>query len=249
MPTQTVSTFNGLTQAAGAAFSLILTTNTLPTITRISGYCNGVVNTQYFLQLFNTSVAPANASVPLYEQQILGGDGFTFHTLGLDTSKLSNGTLIPANGLILCLSTTEGVLTLGTGAVTMNVEVELDATQDVFPLNQVSVGNTSSDVGSLLVVADPSTNRLVSFNVTNGHNATQYLQLFGKVPAAGDVPVQEWQLKHNTSLKQFMGGGYAVLDGDANYVIHTGIYLYASSTAGKYTATGFLDWFIQAFYI
>ena len=248
MPTQTISTFNGLTQAPGAAFSLILTTNSLPTITRISGYCNGTVNTQYFLQLFNASAPPANASVPLYEQQILGGDGFTFHTLGLDTSKLSNGTLIPANGLILCLSTTEGVLTLGTGAVTMNVEVELDATQDVFPLNQVSVGDTTTNVGSLLVKADPSTSKLVSFNATNNNGGTQYLQLFGAVPAAGASPVQEWTVATTATLKQFFGGGMFVLDGDASYVIHTGIYLYVSSTAGTYTAVA-NGWTIQAFYI
>lgn len=248
MPTQTISTFNGLTQAAGVAYSLILTNNTLPTITRISGYCNGVANTQYFLQLFNAAAPPANASVPLYEQQVLGGDGFAFQTLGLDTSKLSNGTLIPANGLILCLSSTEGVLTLGTGSVTMNVEVELDATQDIFPLNQVSAGDTVTNVGSLAVVADPSTNRLVSFNVQNNNGATQYLQLFGKAPVAGATPVQEWTVNATKVLKQFMGGGYAVLDGDANYVIHTGIYLYVSSTAGTYTAV-VNGWTIQAFYI
>jgi len=252
MSTQTVSTLNGVTQTAGASASLIISANALPNLLAITGYCNGTTNAQYFLQLFNQATVPADTAVPLYSWQVLGTDGFLFNFRpdGLDTSKLKDGILNPASGLILCLSTTEGTLTIGTGNITMDVQVDLDSPQGIIPIPQTFVGDTTTAVASLTVAADPSQNKLVSYNVKNSTGADGYLMLFAySNPSTGAVPLQQWKITNGTRDQRVFGGGFFLSQiKPTDRVVHTGIYLYGSSTTQTFTATA-ANWNMQASYI
>lgn len=246
-----VSTFNGRTQTAGVATSLIICTQGLPVVQSIKGYCNGTANTQYFLQFFRQSTVPTDTSVPLLSLQVLGVDGFIFNDkpTGWDSQQLrsSVGLTTNNNGLIVCLSTTEATLTLATGGVTMDIAVEVD-TGELPILGQTSVGDTTTAVASLLVAADPSQNKIMSFNVTNNTGGVAYLMLFGLVPSTGMTPVQQWKFTSGQNLKMPFGSGFFILDGDSNYAIHTGIYLYGSSTTQIFTASA-ANWTMQANYL
>jgi len=252
MPVKTISTFNGVTQAAGAATNLIISTNSLPVIRAIYGYCNGTANAQYFLHFFNSTTIPANGTVPLRSLQVLGGDGFgpyNYVEAGLDPAQWdTGGALVTSSGLIVCLSSTEATLTIGTGGVTMDIEVDID-TEDLPLLGQTAVGDLTTPVATFqTVVADPSTSLLTSFNCKNLTAGTRYLMLFGKSPVNGDAPVQEWTVLAGVRFIQSFGRGWAILQGGSDYVIHTGIYL-AWSTQAQTLSIGVNAGTVQANYL
>jgi len=261
MPTKTISTFNGATQGVGAGASLIIGLQGLPLIQSIKGYCNGTQNTQYFIQIhqlaaIGVATLPSNGAVPLWCQQVLGGDGFVFNDrpLGTSTSQLATTSAVtttgldPAYGLVLILSTTEATLTIGTGGVTMDAIVDIDS-GDLPILGEKSV--IGSNVNSLIVVADPTTKKLTRVIADNNTGATGYLMLFGKVPTAGDKPVlPAWKVLDATELTlNFGAGGYRVAQvTNSPYAINTGIYLYTSTTGDIYTASA-ASWVLEGFYI
>jgi len=208
MPKKTISTFNGLTQTAGVAHSLIVVPAqpggsgqisipvdqiltianvpamaTMPTVTSFRGFINGDVtpgNAQYFLQFFNQATVPANGAVPLASFLVTSTNGFAFaasdiSTSGLEAWLLAN-TPVQA-GLIVCLSTTEATLTISTGAVTMDLSVDIDSSElPVFGLTKF--GPTTAALWTIWTAANQAAgtyNTLVSLEVTDLYGEDEWL--------------------------------------------------------------------------
>lgn len=228
MPKQTISTFNGLTQTPGAGFSLIISTNSLSTIQSIYGYINGNATpgaAQYWLQLFNQATVPSNATVPLASLQVLSSDGFQFDWTewGLQTENLTK--LITTSGWIICLSTTEATLTLGTGNVTMDCSVDIDA--GIIPIfNAVSTGRIAGNC-SVWTEADGAVNNhlLLSAFIENGEATARYVGVFlddgtglnGNTSVfAGNIPIFVLPASQNITLN--FGRGINPSGCDRTYV-------------------------------
>lgn len=242
MPTKLISTFNGQTQAAGAGTSLIIASSSLPTVQEIWGYCNGSAGTQYFLQIFNAATVPSNTSVPLVSLMVTGGNGFgpfEYTKQGWTPELLTEtNNLVASSGLIICLSTTESTLTIGTGNVTMDCMVKIDSgDMPIAKLGETKV-TTALSSGVQVVKADPSQNKLIKFTAVNNDGVKQFIALYGANPntttfgtsagtggsSANFVPQQVFEFP-TTGVTAQCGFGWFVNQLDSSYTLHTGLYL------------------------
>lgn len=204
-------------------------------IVAIEGYCNGAAGTQYWLQILNG--APG-ATVPMYSVQVLGGQGFSFiYPLGLDTATMQDGGGASLGENVykpyLAISSTDGLYT--SVAATTNVRVDIEM-QFQMPLGLITANGNNT--GSLTVFADPNaTNKLCAFSVVNNTGAVGYLMLFAYAnPVNGATPLQQWPVQNGgTFATTFGNAGVRFQQGKADYSIHTGCYLVASSTTQTLT--------------
>lgn len=216
----------------------------------IDGYCNGTANTQYFLQIFNSATVPANASVPLRSLQVLGGDGFKFSyaDIGLQTSQL--GATPSTGNLVVVLSTTDATLTIGTGGVTADINVDVEEYEMQNQGTITTVGDTSTAVASLAVLADSTSNNkfLTYILATNSTGHTSYLMLFcATAPTTGAYPAYSWTVANNATLRLNFGQGLQLNTQTSSGTLDNGFYLYASSTTPSFTADT-ANWTILAKY-
>ena len=217
MPKKTISTFNGLTQTAGVAHSLIVVPAqpggsgqisipsgstianvpamaTMPTVTSFRGFINGDAtpgNVQYFLQFFNQATVPANSTVPLASFLVTSTNGFAFAASDISTSGLEVWLLnnVPVQtGLIVCLSTTEATLTISTGAVTMDLSVDIDSSElPIFGLTKVGpMTGAAFTCWTAVQQAAGTYNTLVSLEATELLGADRWLY-FVDVAGLADI--------------------------------------------------------------
>lgn len=214
----------------------------LPNIYRIEGYCNGTVNTQYFLQLHNLAfgslVSGVSGSVPIRSWQILGQDGFTFSFADecLSTSTLPTMLNSTNPNLIVVLSSTDATYT--TPGITADINVDLEE------YNEEIAGTTSqsnyaiSPVGnlSLVLVADTlnNTNKLVFLDITETGGVASWIMLFASSTNL-TTPVRSIPLPANANVKLHFGDSDNLTQQDANGTNHYGIIISISTTGNTLT--------------
>ena len=238
---------------AVAATSLVVAANNeAPTILNIDGYCNGTANTQYWLQLFASATVPNNGTVPLRSLQVLGVDGFTFNKMdvGLAVANLgaagSNG--VNQGNLIVVLSTTDATLTIGSGNVTADINVDVEEYElEVQGLIVVTANNT----GAAAIAADPQNPpvALYALQVTDLSGIASYIQLATYI---GQVtPTMQWPLAANATVLLKFGATARALSNvsvtpPAAQVTHTGLYVsvsVASGVVGNSGLANFTAWY------
>lgn len=234
MPKLTVSTFNGLTQAAGVSTNLIISTSSLPVIQNVFGYVNGNATpgaTQYWLHLFNQATVPANGTVPLMSLQVLSSDGFYFDwtDLGLQTGNLTN--LPGTGGWVLCLSSTEATLTIGTGAITMDCSVVYDSSVIPIP-GLLKYGPSSTPTATIWTTAQGAAgtfSTLFSLRIQERVGADHYVYIFTDVTVQNHAIANGWQpikLLANTTLELSFSRGFNPRGLNRSYVLSKGCYVY-----------------------
>lgn len=258
MQTKTISTMQPLTgQTSGAAISLVVVDNntSIPCIQRIDGYMNGASNTQYWLHFFAANTAPANTTVPLFELQVVGQNGFSWdfgNDGGLDFKKMLDLPAGTAN-LIVCVSTTSGTFTAATSQ-TMDIAVTIDEPFLPVLAAWTVAGDLTTGVQALTVWADGAYHQLYEIQVKHNSGGTaKYLQLFTVSPVANAIPLWCSPVvagSGGTALFNFGAAGFRPITQDVNSnTIHNGCYLAVSSTANIYTAVGGTPWNIRAKYV
>lgn len=262
MNTTTVSTFKPLPgQTAGAAISLVLNNEgKQPVIYEVRGYMNGVTNTQYWLQFFAGTVAPTGGTKPLWEEQVLGLDGFGFDysQKGLDFLNISpTGTAgQTAGSLICCVSTSSGTFTAAT-TQTMDLEVVMEADGSTRVFGQSIAGDLTTAVQTLQVWTNASgPKHLYRIDATSsyGGGTTTYLQLHTvDAPSAGAVPLMYWSVADTATIKELFGDNglvpfTQVPVAGAAATFNQGCSLFVSTTANTYTAAAGTPYTIRAFF-
>lgn len=234
MMTRTISVI------AGTSVTLA-TGGVCPNMLCLEGYCNGVANTQYFLQLHK--IAPANlvsgATVPLRSFQVLGANGFTFdkEQTGLQLANLVNPASQSATGYYMVLSSTDAVYT--TPGITCDINVEIEEFE--LELTDTSTNTGNSAAGIYAVFADPNVSkRLVKLTVLDTSGVASFVQVFAKSPVASQVPIQQWPLAANATLVLNFGSvGESGFDSqDTDGTNHSGCYIGLSQTTGSFDAAG-----------
>jgi hypothetical protein len=180
---------DGATRTPQPAASLLLAIPGVGVnILNISGYCYGTADTNYYLMFFNGITVPANGAQPVFKQQITGTDGFIFNYMprGLWAPNLN----LPSAplGLIAALSTTAETLTIATGGVNMDLDVEIEE-QNVDQPGTTTAGDLTTAVASLQVWTEAAgigtanlggEKNLLKVDVINKSGSDQYLQLFAQ---------------------------------------------------------------------
>lgn len=177
-----------------------------------------------FAPSYGVSV-PANGAVPLKSWPAAQD--------APDYKEFKNGELSLANGLYVCISTTEATLTLGTGSN---------------KFSSLSVELTEADLLALaLGVQDSSTNvriwtsgarkKLVRVWASNSEAVTLYLMLFAHDAADGDRPLEAWRLAANDEIDLRFGEGRQVGSIAANGTEQSECWLKLSTTPDVLTET------------
>jgi len=261
MQTQVISTMQPLAgQVAGAANKLLVANdNSIVRMARIDGYMNGVANTQYWLQFFCSTAVPADTTVPLFELQVVGVNGFSWDFAnqgGLDFRRLQELPDVGKNqNLIIAVSSTSGVLTAS--AATMNCEVTIE---DPFTQStgEVDAGDLVTAVKSLNVWADHNndgtneTRRLMSGRIKNniGTAATLYAMLFAHIPVANEVPLAMWAVADGTiKFINFGVDGRRLFSVGSDGTVHDGCTIAMSTDPTKFVAIAGNSVNIRAKYI
>lgn len=145
---------------------------------------------------------PAEASVPIKSWPAYAGV--------LDYKEFKAGELNLANGLYLCISTTEATKTLGTGNNKFAMlQVELVG-RDLW---ESATAAEAANATSLQVWAEAATPRkLIRFKAKNKDLSARWLMLFAAdSPSVGDVPVAVWPIGTlNSTIEGRFGSGRAV---------------------------------------
>lgn len=230
----------------------------------IEGEVNSTTGLVYYIQLLNNNTPASGITVPMYSRlavtatAVSGNNGFSFvyRPEGLDTARLTNpngGTFATAgennSPVYVAISSTDNVYT--SVAASTQVAVNFDA-PGLENINQTVTGDLTTGVDYLVVYADPNpANRLTKVQAKHPIPA-RFLMGFGYAnPALGAEPLFVLSLPNANQLYTFdFGlGGLMTMQGDSTYIIHTGCYLYGSSTATSFTATTGNHWNIKAFNI
>jgi len=221
-------------------------------IRNIEGEVNSTTGTSYYIQLHG-SIPATGVTVPLYSRLCVtslspsGVNGFSFtYPEGLSTAAMSYPEAAATGGLnslpvYVAISSTDNVYT----AVAANTQVSVDFEAQVDALaNTIITGDTTTGVDNLTVFTDPNaTKRLVQAEVTNNTGAVGYLMLFAQAnPANGTLPLQQWKIANGATLKLGFAGGIPVQSMDATLALHTGCYLFGSSTTQTLTKTVATGW-------
>lgn len=251
---KTISTMKPLVgQTAGAATVLVINNEGyLPNLLRLEGFCNGTANTQYFLQFFAATAAPAANTKPIHEVMMLGVNGFTYNYQpdGLDLARTTTPASATGN-LIAVVSTVSGSYTASAITFTLEATVEI---ANIAVTGLSVAGDLTTAVQTLQVWADASGPKTL-FEIraqNNSGTATQYLMLFSKdTPVTGDIPLEFWTFTDTQSrMLHFGANGYSPMTQTAAVppVVQDACQLFVSSTAGTYTAASGTPWTIRATY-
>lgn len=220
--TKSIST-NATLDASGALMTPQAATSLLiapagggANILSISGYCYGTAATNYYLMFFNGVTVPADGTQPIFKQQLLGADGFIFSYMprGLWAANLTN----PPNdgGLIAALSTSSETLTIATGALVMDLDVEIEE-QNVDQAGTTTAGDLTTAVASLQVWAEADgvgtanlggEKNLLKVQVINKSGSDQYLQLFAQNDPATNSATLGEKISIPPSGNGTVGGAY-----------------------------------------
>lgn len=243
-------------QVAGDAISLVLN-NTARTLVlyNVRGFMNGVAGTLYYLQFFAATVAPAANTKPLWQEQIIGvnGFGFDYSQKGLDFGRIGGNSAGTGN-LICCVSTTSGVFT---AATTQSASIEVEFESEGYDIAGKSVaGDLTTAVQKITVWNNASGPKfLFRVDATNnvGDASIQYLMLFTtNIPVNGATPYAQWQCADGASLKRAFGDNgvspFTSVLTNGGSTIQQACVLAVSTTAGFYTAAAGSPWTIRGIY-
>jgi hypothetical protein len=230
-------------------------------ILAIEGEVNSTTGTAYYLQLLGTLTPATGVTVPLWSRLVVaaatgsGNNGFSFEYMrgGLDTATMNfpeAATVGGSNALpvVVAISSTDNVYT----AVAANTQVAVTVEDAYLEIaTQTVTGDLTTGVDSLAVYTDPNpTKRLVQFQAVNGTGAVGYVMLFAVAnPANGDLPIQQWKVGIGVTLTERFGAGWPVQASDTAYALHTGCYLFGSSTTQVLTKTVATAWNLKAWNI
>lgn len=191
--------------------------------------------------------APANGAVPIKSWAVPAGATNNY-------KEFKRGELECANGIFVCVSTTQATLTLGTGSNKFDeVAAEL-ISADVVGTEVNSQAQASQTVWAQAAGAT-NNHRLVRAVCTNLDAAVRYVQLFTtegvNLISGTSAPIMAWRLAAtgdsgglDTALLSFGGVGNANLQGIdfaldmGNGTIQHGCTLILSTTKPVYTAPG-----------
>lgn len=231
--------------------------NMQPNLEKIEGYYSGA--TQAWLQFHDSLGAPVNTTVPLYEISlgVIAPNGY-FWQYANDMLRVYNGGVSAAgpfltSGLILCLSSTSGTLTLMTGTNKSTFFVSVEETDNPSLDGATIVGDRTTAVKNRVIWADGASHNLQAINISSANVAATYLQLFTTgAPTALQVPQYQWQVPASAALFDLNFGDGLIPDTQDNSTtpatIHNGCYLAGSSTSGTFTALAANDFTLQAYY-
>jgi hypothetical protein len=223
----------------------------LPIICKqIEGYFQGGAGA--YLQVFDLCTTPSAGAVPKWQMPLNATAQFQ-QTMQVDE-------LVLGEGLFVGVSSTDGTWTAS--ASTMNVTVW---TNDPVVSTNV-VGSRLTNTDSLAVFTDPNAGkrlyRIITANsgqifITNAAGVTgTMLMLFAYAnPLTGAIPLQQFfipssglavSLSFNAGISMQQEGKAVLGTAPSDYALHTGCYLYGSSTANTLTATASTQWAILA---
>lgn len=238
-----------IVKSAGYVYSLQITQtpgNLSPNLLKIEGYYKGA--TQAWLQFFDSLGVPANGTTALYEESlgVVAPNGFSWQfNPGLimrTLSRLYSASNALLSGLIVCVSTTQGTLTLATGTNQSSFFVTLEAWETLPNVTTTIIGDTTTAVTSLAVWADGTFHTIDKICYSNATANALFLQLYTQIPVAGVTQVEEqWPVIANAALTElnFRGVGFIPETQDPTTsppTIHNGCYLYMSTTPNVLTA-------------
>lgn len=214
---------------------------------QIEGLLLSATNNLY-LQVFDSCVTPANNAVPIYQLPLNANAQFQ------ETMQVSNLNL--GDGLYVGISSTAGTYT--PSVATMNIILWTDYP----PTSANVVGVYTVGVDGLIVYADPNPTKRLYKLVTLSISATQanpnYLLLFGySNPMNGAVPIAAFEVTSSLVVSHLsfgVAGGLAPIQQGkpylntalTDYTLHTGCYLFGSSTGSFLTQTVDSRWLIYA---
>lgn len=231
--------------------------NMAPSVIKIEGYYEG--GTQAWLQFFDSLGAPANATVPIYEESLgtvaPNGYSWQFNNPLLLNLNSALASINLTKGLIVCISTTQGALTIGTGSNFSSFYISLEE-WEILPHQTVTQsGDTTTNVNALVTVwATGTFHTIDKIIVQNSVAAVAYLKLFAKTPVAGDFPLLngEWQLSSSQALTElnFRGVGFVPESGSTTSAPqYNGCYIACETTQGSYNGAAFNNCTLQVNYI
>lgn len=131
--------------------------------------------------------APANGAVPLKSWPAAAD--------APDYKEFKHGELSLANGLYVCISTTEATLTLGTGSNKFS-SLSVELTEADLLAAAVAVEDSNTKIKPW---ATGARKKLVRVWARNSEAVTLYLMLFAHDAADGDRPLETWRLAANGS--------------------------------------------------
>ena len=251
MPTRSISTQQTQQQLDGTHF---LKVAAFPVkILSLEGYCGGASSGgQKYIQLY--AGIPTNGAVPLWSQQVLTQNGFSFVYApeGLDTATmvldLTYGNSVPTTKAIYVAISSDDTQYTSDGTTT---DIRVDFEEYELELTGQTTIGTGSSVGLLQVWTDASgPKKLLSVTAQNNNGATQYLMLFAKdaVPATGDSPIVTWTFTAALAATLRFGACFVPRQQDTDGTFHDGCTLRVSSTSPTFTAVA-SGWTIQATFI
>lgn len=189
-----------------------------------------------FVQLHDARTAPSNGAVPKKSWPASASAQL------YKEFKFGEGDM--ANGIYVCVSTTEATLTLGTGNNKFSmVSVEINVPDYPFGTSEAT-GSAAAFVTVWNEASGPK--RLFRFEATNLEATACYILLFAKdTPVDGDVPILGWPIAAtgdsaggDTIMQNFGDGGYSPERQSASAAITNGCTLCLSETADVLTTSG-----------
>lgn len=214
----------------------------------VRGFFKGTTADRW-LQIFDASALPANATVPLRSFQLLQN---------LDFYKdFGQGPLQLSTGCVIAISTTEATLTIATiGTDLADFSVDLESSYPVATGLSIA-GDLTTPTSTLSVWATGSVKRLYSFICVNNEAVDCYVMLFPNTPAVNNLPLLQWKVLQGATLNAFFGSdgidvnGLMSLSTDAfrvNSGLLTGCYLALSTTTPAFTKSNDQASYIKATY-
>lgn len=184
-----------------------------------------------FVQLHDSYTTPAVGSVPLKSWPVVASTQLY--------KEFKSGELRFADGVFICVSTTEATLTIGTG----NNKFDMVATEledPDMPSGTTMVGDDTTNTQALEVWAESAgPKKLFYIRAAFGAvGATKYLMLFAHdSPTTGDVPLAVLASGDGSTVELFFGvEGMNVMSVDSDGVLHQGCSLAMSITQATLTA-------------
>ena len=193
-----------------------------------------------FLQVHDAYTTPAEASVPLKSWPIYtDAPGFKLFDVG---------ELVLADGLYICVSTTEATKTLAAGADKYSaLAVELQEAET--PSGTTFAGDLSTGDEVLQVWSEATgPKRLLEIITRNTSGSARYLQIHADDTPATAVLVESFLIPAGTTKRLTFGKDGREVSKQVAQSIKNGCTLAYSTTAGTYTAVGSNVGWIQAEY-
>lgn len=209
----------------------------------VRGFFKGITADRW-LQIFDLTALPANATVPMRSFQLLQN---------LDFYKdFNQGPLQLKTGCVIAISTTEATLTIATIVTDLaDFSVDLESTGQELPAGTSVAGDLITGVNSLQVWTNAQgPKKLIRVNFTNNDGVARYLMLFANDDWTDDQrPILQWKVLANTAVELNFGDDVLEpMSQIADGTIRRGCYLGISVTPGTMTNVSSSASYLKATY-